>query len=238
MNISHRHKYLYFVIPKCGSASVRHALQAFTDEGYPVTQSIGQHVPYDRFWSQYADAERCRDYRTFTFVRNPYDRVYSAFLQDFSVSQRYESWSRLKTPIFDQTGNDFGAYMRDHVAHANLSSGAWMNFCPMVAFTHHDDRMVLDWVGRAETLADDVERLGVFLGVTPEPVARYNDLGQRVGAAPVEGKYRRYFARDAVEQINELYRADFEAFDYAMWDPQEFPTEPEERVDLEKLVPK
>ncbi len=238
MNISHRHAYLYFVIPKCGSASVRHALQAFTDEGYPVTDTVGQHVPFDRFWSHYPDAEKCRTYTKFTFVRNPYDRVFSAFLQDFSVAQRYEAWSRLKSPIFDVTGNDYHAYLQNHVARADLRSGEWMNFCPMVAFTHDQGRYALDWFGRAETLDDDVQRLGELLGVAPAPVARYNDLGGRIGVASAEGKYLKYYARDTVALVNDLYRADFEAFGYTQHRPDDFPIEPVEKVDLSKLKPR
>ena len=69
MVISDRYKYLYFVIPKCGSATARHALEPFTDIGYPVS-NFAEHVTIQKFLDKYDDAGRFATHFKFTFVRN------------------------------------------------------------------------------------------------------------------------------------------------------------------------
>src|SRR5690606_12323699 len=105
--ISHRHRYLYFVVPKCASATVRQSLAPFTDLGYPVTKGVPQHLTIESFLkSQYAPLWEA-GYLRFTFVRNPYDRLYSGWLQDRAAATRAQRWREAKAPIFERIGDDF-----------------------------------------------------------------------------------------------------------------------------------
>lgn len=218
MLISHRHRYLYFVIPKCASTTVRHSIRDYTDIGYPVTD-YPPHVPLRRFIAA-EHAELLGRYFAFTFVRNPYDRLYSGFVQDMKAGSTLPKWIPVKRPIFDVVGADFNRYMREYVRFADLEdSWEWICFCPMHAFVYLDGIRRLDWIGRAEDVKGGLAELSQRLGV---PIRKTNDFN-------VNTKYRgrlKYlgmYERATVELVNQIYCDDFRLFGYEMLDPADFP---------------
>ncbi len=146
-----------------------HALSPFTDIGYPVS-TFEEHVPVRKYLDKYDQAGRFDTYFKFSFVRNPYDRVYSGFRQDLLASTRWAQWIAVKKPIFDVIGDDFTAYMLHHVARTDIvNAWEWICFRPMTAFTHLDGRRVVDWVGRTERLETDLNEHEAKIGVTLAP---------------------------------------------------------------------
>lgn len=223
MVISDRYKYLYFVIPKCGSATARHALEPFTDIGYPVS-NFAEHVTIQKFLDKYDDAGRFATHFKFTFVRNPYDRIYSGFRQDMYASTQWDHWIKAKKPIFDIIGDDFNAYMLDYVARADVVHGwDWISFCPMIEFTHRAGRPALNWIGRTETLDRDLAALATRLGITFSEVRNFNVRVPQSEVPPGALKYRDCYTRGTVALVNQLYADDFAAFGYPMLNPDDFP---------------
>ena len=218
MNISHRREYLYFVVPKCASRTIRSALGPHTDVGYPV-DDFQQHMTVSQFKAtQYA--EHFDHYFKFTFVRNPYDRLYSGYMQDRFAAANYAEWTEVKKPIFDVIGDDFNRYVREYVA-AQSGEHAWDYVCfwPMAAFATDDGKFCIDWFGRAETVDADLAVLSQKLGM---PIHKEKDMNVRVKATG-QLKYLAQFERSTVELVNELYANDFDLFGYQMLDPGQFP---------------
>ncbi|MBO6522054.1 MAG: sulfotransferase family 2 domain-containing protein [Rhodospirillales bacterium] len=223
MVISDRYKYLYFVIPKCGSATVRHALAPFTDIGYPVSR-FEEHVTIRKFLDNYDAPGRFDTHFKFSFVRNPYDRLYSGFCQDRLASTKWEHWIAAKRPIFDAIGDDFAAYMLDHVAQADIANAwDWICFCPMTAFTHLDGRQAVDWIGRTEWLDGGLAELAGKIGVALGDVKSLNVQTPADTDQPDRPKYLGCYTRDVVAMVNEIYAEDFRAFEYPVLDPADFP---------------
>jgi hypothetical protein len=217
--ISHRHRYLYFVVPKSASATVRNSLREFTDVGYPVTPGP-QHVTVRKFLAGAHATLFDAGYFRFTFVRNPYDRLYSGYVQDRFAATQSERWQRAKEPIFKAIGDDFNRYMREHVRRAKvLDAWEWICFCPMHAFAYLDGERVVDWIGRAESVEADLAELSAHLGIR---IAKAPDANVNVepGASL---KYLDRYDRATLELVNEMYREDFERFGYAPVDPAAFP---------------
>lgn len=223
MVISDRHRYLYFVIPKCGSATVRHALAPYTDIGYPVSD-FEQHVTIRKFLTHYDDEDRFARSFKFTFVRNPYDRLYSGFRQDKIASTRWKPWIEAKKPIFDVLGDDFNAYMQKCVAEADIRHAwDWICFCPMTAFSHRGGQCALDWVGRNENLEADLMALADKLDVTIDSIESLNVRTPLHDKATDQPRHLAHYTRDTVALVNTLYADDFQAFDYPLLDPADFP---------------
>lgn len=218
MIISHRHKYLYFVIPKCASSTIRHSIRDYTDVGYPVTD-YPQHVPLRQFIaSEYA--ELLGRYFAFTFVRNPYDRLYSGFLQDMKAGGAFPKWIPVKKPIFDAIGTDFNRYMLEYVRFADISTAwEWICFCPMHEFVHLDGMCRLDWIGRAENVAGGLATLSEHLNVPIRKSDNSNVNTEYRGQL----KYLGMYERATVELVNELYHDDFRLFGYDLLNPADFP---------------
>jgi len=218
MNISHRHTYLYFVIPKCASATLRMSLKPYTDVGYPVSV-FEQHLTMLEFmkteFSSFLDP-----YFKFTFVLNPYDRLYSGFRQDLSASLNQAAWKKVKAPIFEEIGEDFNRYLLEFAAKADvLRAWDWICFTPMREFAVLEGQYRLDWFGKMETFQSDLMELSRRLGVD---VIKAKD--QNFDAPPQAGlKYLGKYSRAAIEWVNETYADDFELFGYEKVDPADFP---------------
>lgn len=218
MVISHRHRYLYFVVPKCASATIRQSLRDYTDVGYPVSK-YPQHLTLRRFLAS-EHAGLLGQYFSFTFVRNPYDRLYSGFLQDRKAASTLPPWTEAKRAIFDVIGADFNRYMVNYVQHANLAAAwDWVCFCPMHEFAWLEGTRRVDWIGRAEDVAGGLAELGVRLGIPVKPAGPFNVNCD--STAPY--KYLDRYERQTVSLVNDLYREDFVRFEYPMLDPAEFP---------------
>ncbi len=219
MVISHRHRYIYFVIPKCASATVRQSLKNHTDIGYPVTQ-YEQHVTIQQFLSSEYGSLLQESYLPFTFVRNPYDRLYSGYLQDRLAATRYEKWIPVKAPIFQEIGDDFNRYIQNYVRHAKLlSDWRWICFCPMHAFSYLDGECIVQFIGRAESVEKDLRELGDILKTDIEKSENFN-----INTPPQENlKYLKKYDRATIEIVNQIYEDDFRLFNYEMLNPLDFP---------------
>ena len=220
MNISHRKRYHYFVVPKCGSRTIRTSLQSHTDIGYPV-DDFPQHMTVSQFMAtDYASL--LSEYFAFTFVRNPYDRLYSGYMQDRYAAAHYPEWTEVKQPIFDRVGDDFNRYVREYACLADTSR-CWDYVCfwPMTDFAVLDGEWRLNWYGRVECLERDLASLAHMLGIECE-------VGESLNVrVPATGqlKYLDKYERATVELVNQYYRDDFEQFSYELLDPSDFPRE-------------
>lgn len=223
MVISHRYRYLYFVIPKCASTTVRSSLKDYTDIGYPVSKYT-HHMPLRQFFaSQFSNL--AETYFKFTFTRNPYDRLYSGFMQDRLAATQAPRWERVKAPIFREIGDDFNRYIMEYVLSADrLNAWEWICFCPMRDFVYFEGKCKLDWIGRAEKLEAGLKDLSEKLGID---IVKSQNLN--VNTEPTdELKYLSKYERATIEAINDIYRDDFELFGYEMLDPSLFPVKIEQ----------
>jgi hypothetical protein len=218
MGISLRKKFIYFVIPKTGSATLRKALSPYVDIKRP-TQHFSEHVPIRRFLeSQHSSL--AEEFFKFSFVRNPYDRLYSGFQQDLLAAYKLKHWEAAKKPIFDKIGENFNRYIEEYVTVADIRNDPfWVCFCPMNEFTHRDGKIFVDFIGKAERLWDDAKKLETLLDVE---FLQTEDLNVRdASRAPL--KYVKHYNCRSIEIVNEIYAEDFQYYGYDILNPQAFP---------------
>lgn len=197
---------------------MRHSLQPFTDIGYPVSQ-FPQHVTVAEAMASKLK-KLFEGYFKFTIVRNPYDRLYSGFQQDFYAASQWQQWQMMKKPIFDRIGENFNRYMQEYVAKANLyDAWDWVCFFPMSSYSHYEDNYVLDWYGKSENLTEDIDHLSGLLDVNIE---KSSDQNVRVEPSS-ELKYIDKYDRATVALVNQIYAKDFEFFGYEKLNPEDFP---------------
>lgn len=221
MNISHRYEYLYFVIPQCASTTIRNSLAPLTDMGYPVTFSQ-EYTTAAGFLSE-ADFNKhlIKEYFKFTFVRNPYDRIYCGYCQERFASENIKWWQTKKKPIFDKIGDDFNKYINEYVQYSDLkSSYEWICFIPMIDFCFVNGKSILDWYGRVESFEDDFLLLKNKLNA---PINKIKEHDINEESPPINVKYIGEYESKTIEIINELYKEDFSFFEYDMLNPDDFP---------------
>ena len=97
--ISHKHKFIFIHIPKCGGTSIEHSLlknenvTKITDDvkqKYRIYYTHGGVDVQHRKIDQFKDV-REKDYFTFTFVRNPWERFLSEY---FYIIKSENLWHR------------------------------------------------------------------------------------------------------------------------------------------------
>lgn len=145
----------------------------------------------------------------FTFVRNPYARIVSAYRMFIKT----EIWKSL-FPTFD----DFVEFLQwSDVHHHTVTEDI-----PMEQFIHtignaihhcssfHNPKYRLeemDYIGRVETLAEDIQQITNALQIEPIAVPHLRKAG-------ANQDYRSYYSARTKAIIGKIYQADLERFDY------------------------
>ena len=145
----------------------------------------------------------------FTFVRNPYDRVVSAY----RMFKKRDCWDQL-FPTFE----DFVEFLRwtnvhDHNVEEEVPINRYMKTIGNI--THHCSSFQnqkylidqMDYIGRLESFEDDLGKIAQMINIESFNVHHLNK-SNRIS------DYRKYYTARSKEIISHIYRADIEQFDY------------------------
>ena len=198
-------------------------------------------VKFDTWWSNLANEEIKNDYFKFVFVRNPFDRLVSAYSH---LRQDEISWSsHRKQPMLGDVGDigrDVNGYLiktrewwmwRTHNSRyysapdfktfvkLNLldskgypSNSHWLN---QSYFAEADGELFVDFIGKFENLNKDFEVLCDKLNLDYELLKIHGYTGLptvRFGGS--HGNYKTYYDDETIELVSNVYRRDLELFDY------------------------
>ena len=212
MIVSHRHRFIFFAVPRTGSHAVRAALQPFLgpedwqQEGLrmqvrsplPALARIRHgHVTLRQARRHLPEALR-RTYFKFAFVRNPCDRFVSACAM---LHARNTGYAGNETAVMKRTLTG----LRGAVKHADF--GQLMLVRPQAALlVDEDGRIGMDFIGRYETLQDSFAEACRRIGIPGQRLAIVNATVRRPWEDYYDGELRRLVTR--------FYRRDFEMLGY------------------------
>lgn len=205
MIISHRHKFIYFAVPKTATHTIREALRphlgpddweqqvlfgkqylpipeiAAIDHGHITVQEIRPHL----------DPEVWAGYFKFGFVRNPFDRFVS-------------------TCFFLNRGNpNFAgsavAFMKDRLPRPRFRQRvlARPQYRQLIGT---NDEIALDFTGRYENLQESFDHVCERIGIPGTELGRKN--------ASAHSKYVDYYDSDLRQQVADFYAEDLRIFAY------------------------
>lgn len=205
MIISHKHKYIFFAIPKTGTHAVRQALRE--DLGSEDVEQVGLFVqkrfPYPEFRDiqhghlsamqirPVLGEETYASYRKFAFVRNPFDRFvsYCAFMARTTTHFDTEPLRYMKYIIRD-------AKPMNHIL-----------FQPQHSFVvDRDGVLQLDMIGRTETMQESYDEISRELGLRSVALEKVNSSRRRA--------YQEYYDPELVSMVSRLYQKDLDMFGY------------------------
>lgn len=146
-------------------------------------------------------------YFSFVFVRNPFERTLSAFLDKIVRSRgehpAYRDYHAMHRRGAEPTFGEFCEFLRDGGLRAD-PHWAPQTDCLLLPLRAYD------FIGRFETLAADLETIAAKL--FPETSLELPKKGPRTGAS---AKVKASYSTTEIEIVRTLYAQDFEAFDYA-----------------------
>jgi hypothetical protein len=184
---------IFVRIPKTASRSV--TLSLFGNLG-------GGHTDIRRYRKVFGD--EFDRYFKFTFVRNPWDRLVSAyfFLKDGGLTPAASSWSQTHLSAFAS----FSSFVDGWVTPENVTT--WRNFRPQHAYVcDADGHFAVDYVGCFERLEGDFRAVSQRLGIEAELLHENRTAGRRID-------FRTYYTDAMAEAVGKAYARDIELFGY------------------------
>ena len=207
MIISHKHKFIFFPIPKTGTHSIRFAVRPYLDEqdeehvalfhhskfnieafndrknGHFSVQEIRPHLS-DEIWNTY--------YK-FCFVRNPFDRFVSTCF--------------FKNPQIKNNPEMASAFLK-LIAKKELVKRSFFYQTQLSYVKNEANEIVMDFVGRLENVQSDYENLCSKINIKPQILEKKN--------TSIHEEYMSYYDEELVQYVIELYYEDFKAFNYSL----------------------
>lgn len=213
MIISHRHRFIFFAVPKTATHTIRQALREhkgpedweqqvlFGTQSLPIPEIA--RIKHGHISAQqikpHLDPEIWGNYFKFGFVRDPFDRFVSTcfFLNrgNEQFADQADSFMRqaLSRPRFRQR-----VLVRPQIQQLSNASG----------------EVALDFVGRYETLQQSYDEICERIGIPTTALARKN---------PSEhADYTEYYDDELRGIVGEFYEDDLRVFDYGF--PPSAPT--------------
>lgn len=186
------HRCIFVHIPKTGGVSIAAAL---------FGRGGNTHAPLSTVEEGLAPGE-FRSYFKFCFVRNPWDRLVSAY-EFLRVGVADDEYDKAMSDKIAAMGDfeTFVEWLRDTEAREHLL------FLPQ----HHyvcskEKEMGMDFVGRFENLESDVAEVAARLGIEATL--------PHLNAAPARRPYREYYTPETAEIVGAVYARDVQLFGY------------------------
>lgn len=186
---------VFIHVPKTGGLSVASAVFGRADTG---------HRPVGAFVT--ADEARFDRYFSFGFVRNPFDRVWSAFRFLSAGGLTDEDARFVKETRLDRYS--FPRFVTELLP--ILEVRTWIHFKPQVDWLTFRGEVRVDYVGHFESIDDDFRNICGRLGIEGAALPHMNR------SADHDRRLRHVYTPEAVRIVERLYRVDLQTFGYAV----------------------
>jgi hypothetical protein len=188
------HKCIYVRIPKCASRSVSQSLFGNFGGGH---QTI---LEYQLIFSR----KEFSTYFKFTLVRNPWDRLVSAyhFLREGGIAKTDMAWA--DKHLFAYI--DFDVFVKTWVNRDTIHS--FQHFRPQYEYIcGRQGRLLLDFVGYYENLDGDFAYIQDRLGISGKLLFSNKTRSRR-------RDYRSYYDDDTAQIVSDVYAEDIRILGY------------------------
>ena len=207
--VSYEYNTIMIHIDKCAGVSICNHFKAYH----------GSHSKWNRYQERWP--LEWKNFFKFTFVRNPWDRVVSAYLFHLfkSEAQFYDRYERTQNQIrqtlsqqehFRVDHKDFNYFLRYNrgLKYKLLSTYSY-KFHPCYTFIYDEDmNCQVDFVGRYENLNEDMAYIQEKLGMSIEPIPHVNSTKSK------RPHYSVFYNEENIEIVREIYKVDIELFGY------------------------
>ncbi len=192
LNAFYKSKTIFIHIPKTAGVSLLKAIYG------DVTLEGHRSFEFNRI----ALGVKKKEYFSFSFVRNPFDRLYSAyiFLKDGGMNNldklSFESYLSSFIDFEDFVLNGLDQKIIYKITH----------FIPQYEFLcDKKDHILVDFLGRFETLNNDVDFLSKKLNIHIK-LKNYNFSNKK--------NYRDVYTNDMIKIVKNIYQKDLSIFNY------------------------
>lgn len=191
--ISHKYKFIFIHIPKTGGLSVFNALMPFCDDDKFMRGHASQ--------SDYLKISKLENYYQFSFVRNPFARLVSAyfFLKGGGHNNKHDKKIRDRLKLSgnnfrDFIRNDLGCLIEDRVVH----------FIPQLNFLNSDVSKVE--IFKIENINFNFKKVCDRIGISNQKILHLNKTKHF--------HYSEYYDFETKQIVAEKYAKDIDFLGY------------------------
>jgi len=185
-------------IPKAAGISIGQAL---------FGNWTGNHASVAKYQLVFSRDE-FESYFKFTFVRNPWDRLFSAYhyLKEGGMNEQDQRWADAELEPFES----FDHFVVEGLQKPSILN--WKHFAPQTdfLFVPGSRKLQVDFLGLFENLQADFRHVAGKLGYQQQPELPHENWSQ----AGQHDHYRDAYTPRARRIVSQVYRRDVEAFGY------------------------
>ena len=209
MYVSYDDSFVFFHVPRTGGASIIDALS----ENHEVFLQLGAHEDLTTLIEKAGkDSLVLNEFMKFAFVRNPWDRLVSAY---YYLLDAKELFDRRIRDLFVKQYNGFSEFVKhiDSWFDASLSFGRHGHKrVPYFRQQHHyildpDGRVTMDFLGRYEKFEEDSDYICDILALNVERPLCHNES--------VHLPYQEYYDDETMNLVATYYKDDIVKFNYS-----------------------
>lgn len=216
--VSLKHRYVYVQTPKVASTTLKARLAELECRGSNVkwdklpnhpTPEQSVHVrPFQLPDEMLDDALFGHRFYRFAFVRDPFRRVLSGYLDKIKGNPEAGKFvSKMRVPTNGVIGfDDFLEFLYS----TRSNSGGWNVHWRPAYLLLRPDLIPYDKIGKLESFDADFNEIGSRIGVKLD--ATITRTAHKT--TPQQGQ-ETYYSDRAIQIVQEVYRQDFEAFNYS-----------------------
>ena len=173
--------------------------------GTSISKSLFGYLPYHYTATDYRviyGRRTFNQYFKFAFVRNPWDRLYSAYryLKAGGWNKKDQLWAKTNLATFD----NFNSFVKQWLCNENIRNH--IHFRPQYHFIcDTKGRLLIDYLGYFETINNDFDKISKKLKIDAS-IGRHN-------ANPGES-YREVYDDESRDIVARVYSTDIELFGY------------------------
>ena len=193
--ISHEHKFIFLHIPKTAGTSMLEALSEYLHLSSPAKFRYG-HPKLEEYFDSFNDKYNLEEYFIFSFCRNPFDRLVSAFnyIQGGGVN-RFDERLRDDLGLQNLEFKEFALNL--------LNQDLPEHFMPQVNFFAGRN---LNFVGKFENIQQDFDIVCDKIGIPRQKLPHRNKRNHK--------HYTEYYDDETRQIVAEKYAKDIEYFGY------------------------
>lgn len=146
-------------------------------------------------------------YFKFTFIRNPYSRVLSAyrFLKNGGICEKDRNWAKQNLDQY----NTFSDFINEWLSHDSIDK--YIHFKPQHTFIcDRSFEPEVDFIGRFEMINKDFKVICKELNINRE-LKKYNQ------GPEIHSSWQSLYTKDMLDKVHQIYRKDFELFGYSAY---------------------
>ena len=198
MIINHKRKFVFVCVPKTSSTTLsKHFIKVDNLSVEKSWLKVRWHWPIKDIQKTYD----VKDYYTFAYHRNPWDRMISSWIEFTEDQGHLMTWSQ---PMKDQF-TDFEDFI------TNFRETKWaqdIHFRPTVWYTHVNSKQVVDHIAKYNDWYNETSNIfkKIDLDISQMESKRYRATNRNKD-------YKSYYTNDKmIEQVQKHFAADIETF--------------------------